>query len=254
MGKDNKNGNDRTNAFRERLQQLQSGVKGGIESVESELDKLIGIRGKLRGIATELERTTTNLDGKEEDVEPDEIGDAIEILEDEFAAKKRDLTFLYQDEESKKADERTAELQYLQAEFENYKRRAEKDKRDFGDYILKGFIAELLPIKDYLELAIAHASDNNESEGLVKGVEMTVKQFNELLEREGLEEIKAEGEKFDPFRHEVVAREVNETHPENSVIAVTRKGYVLQDKVIRPAMVKIAIRENDEKTDSKVLE
>jgi len=76
---------------------------------------------------------------------------------------------------------------------------------------------------------------------------MTMKQFKELLESEGLEEIKAEGEPFDPFKHEVVSKEVNKTHPENTVIEVIRKGYVFHGKVIRPAMVKIAVKREREK-------
>jgi len=71
---------------------------------------------------------------------------------------------------------------------------------------------------------------------------MTVKQIEELFGREGLEEINAEGEQFDPFRHEVVSKEANETQPENTIIGVIRKGYVFRGKVIRPAMVTIAIK------------
>jgi len=119
----------------------------------------------------------------------------------------------------------------LKAEFENYKRRAEKDKHDFADYLLEGVIAELLPIKDNLEVAIEHAKENKHSEGLVKGVEMTLKQFKEVLGREGVTEIKAEGEQFDPFRHEVVSKEVSEGHAENTVIEVVRKGYLFHEKV-----------------------
>jgi molecular chaperone GrpE len=71
---------------------------------------------------------------------------------------------------------------------------------------------------------------------------MTLKQFKEVLGREGVTEIKAEGEQFDPFRHEVVSKELSEGHAENTVIEVVRKGYLFHEKVIRPAMVKIAIR------------
>ncbi len=250
MCNDKKSGSDRTTEFRERLQKLQSSVRSCIESVGAELDELVGIKGELSGIAKEQERTKANLKDKMDIEELDEIGDAIEVLEEELEEKKRKMTLQGAEEEAKKAEEYSTELQYLRAEFDNYKRRAEKDKRAFADYILQCFIAELLPIKDYLELAMSHAKDNNTSEGLVKGVEMTVKQFKELLEREGLEEIKAEGEQFDPFRHEVVSKEVTEAHPENTVIDVTRKGYLLHDTVIRPAMVKIAIRKNDEKENS----
>ena len=71
---------------------------------------------------------------------------------------------------------------------------------------------------------------------------MTLKQLKELLESKGLEEIKAEGEKFDPFRHEIVSKAVNENRTENTVIEVIRNGYVFREKVIRPAVVKIAVK------------
>ena len=77
---------------------------------------------------------------------------------------------------------------------------------------------------------------------------MTVKQLKELLKREGLEEIAAEGELFDPFRHEVVAKESAKDRPENTVIEVLRRGYLLRGKVIRPAMVKLAVKEDTDTT------
>jgi molecular chaperone GrpE len=72
-------------------------------------------------------------------------------------------------------------------------------------------------------------------------VELTVKQLNELVLRTGLEEIKAEGEQFDPYQHEVVAKEYDDNHPANTILEVLRKGYTFRGKVIRPAIVKLAV-------------
>jgi molecular chaperone GrpE len=233
-------GTSRRKDFEERIARLSSGIEAYSRTIEADLGELTGVKGELTGIAKELERVQKMLTGKKKlsAEKLDEIGDAVEILEEEFETKR------------KKAEERSSSsgkeadylnsLQYLQADFENYKRRTEKEKCEFGDRLRECFVLDLLPIKDALEVAIGHAQENNNAEGVVKGVEMTVKQLNELLKREGLEEIAAEGEQFDPFRHEVVAKEIAKKHPENTVIEVLRKGYLLRGKVIRPAMVKIA--------------
>jgi len=236
-------GTSRRKDFEERIARLSSGIEACSRTIEADLGELTGVKGELTGIAKELERVQKMLTGKKKlsAEKLDEIGDAVEILDEEFETKR------------KKAEERSSSsgketdylnsLQYLQADFENYKRRTEKEKCEFGDRLRECFVLDLLPIKDALEVAIGHAQENNNAKGVVKGVEMTVKQLNELLKREGLEEIAAEGEQFDPFRHEVVAKEIAKKHPENTVIEVLRKGYLLRGKVIRPAMVKIATNE-----------
>jgi len=253
MSKDSSSGNSRIKDFRDRVERLLDEVSICSKEVEAEIDKLTGMKGELSGIEKELERRKTMLEEKEEeelsDEELEEIGDAVEILNDELESKKTKIEAILRAKEKGEVTEKyLTDLTYLKAEFENYKRRAEKDKRDFADYLLQEFIAELLPIEDNLEVAIEHAKENKHSEGLVKGVEMTLKQFKEVLGREGVTEIEAEGEQFDPFRHEVVSKEVSEGHAENTVIEVVRKGYLFHEKVIRPAMVKIAaVGEEEEK-------
>lgn len=225
----------------ERIDRLLSGAGDCSKAVEAELGELSGTKGELSGIAKELARIKEMLTAKRRlsKEKQEEIRDAVEILEEELESKRSKVT----ERSTGKVEEYLNSLKYLQAEFENYKRRTEKDKRDFGDYLIKGFILDLLPIKDGLEVAIGHAKENENAEGLLKGVEMTVKQINELLKREGFEEIEAEGEQFDPFKHEVVAKETVEDPPENTVLDVMRKGYVFRGKVVRPAMVKIAVKE-----------
>jgi molecular chaperone GrpE len=199
------NGNsNRIKDYKEVVKRLLDEVSGCSKEVEVEIDKLSGMKGELSGIVKELERIKAILEGQElSDEEWDEIEDTVEILKEELEAKKRKTEEILKGKGE--AEKYLTDLKYLKAEFENYKRRAEKDKREFADYLIEGFIMELLPIKDNLEVAIAHAKENEHSEGLVKGVEMTFKQFKELLESKGLEEIKAEGMPFDPFRHEVVS-------------------------------------------------
>ena len=221
-----------------RIEELETEAKDYSAAVENELSKLSGLKGELIGIINELARIRSNLENKDEDKdkEIEDIEDAIAILSEELESKKKEAEGIF------KGEQYLTELKYLKADFENYKRRMAKEKREAANYALECFITELLPIKDSLEAAIMHAKTNNKPEGLVKGVEMTMKQFEELLKRAGLEEIKAEGEKFDPFRHEVVSREEKDMQQENTITEVVRKGYVFHDKVLRPALVKLAMR------------
>jgi len=234
-------GKSRKKDFKERIDRLFSSVYACSKMVEAELGNLSGIKGELNAITKELERLKAVLTEKKKlsSDKLEEIGDAVEILEEALEAKRKKV----KERSTGKEEEYLTALQYQKAELENYKRRTEKEKQEFGEYLIKGFIQDLLPIKDSLEVATGHAKENEQSEGLVKGVEITLKQINELLKREELEEIEADGEQFDPFKHEVVAKEIAEDHSENAVIEVMRKGYLFRGKVIRPAMVKIATRE-----------
>ena len=223
-----------------RIEELETEVKDYSVAVDKELSKLSGLKGELSGLINELARIKSDLEdkGKDEDRGIEDIEDAVAILSEELETKKKEAEGIF------KGEQYLTELKYLKADFENYKRRVAKEKREAADYALECFITELLPIKDSLEAAMMHANTNadKKQEGLVKGVEMTVKQLDELLKRAGLEEIKAEGEKFDPFRHEVVSREEKEMQEENAITEVVRKGYVFHDKVLRPALVKLAVR------------
>ena len=241
MSNDRNRGDSRIEEFKEGVERLLNEIGGCIELVEGELSRLSGVKGELNGIVKELERRKAMLELEQEvsGEELEEIGDAVAILEEEAEAKKRKTEEILKGEEAGKY---LTDLKYLKAEFENYKRRAEKEKREFADYLIEGVMMELVDVMDNLEAATEHAKENVQSEGLVKGVEMTLKRFKEVLEKEGVTEIKAEGEKFDPFGHEVVSKEVNETYPENAVIEVIRKGYAHREKVVRPALVKIAVK------------
>ena len=241
MSNDSNKGVSRKEEFEERIERLLNEVSVCGKAIGAEIGKLTSMKGELSGLVKESKRIKMKLNEEQElsEEELEEISDTVEILEEEFETKRKKTEEVLAGKEK----EYLTALQYLKAEFENYKRRAEKEKREFADWRLEGFIQELLPIKDTLEVALGHAKENEQSEGLIKGMELTVKQINELLKREGVEEIKAEGAQFDPFRHEVVSKEIVKGHPENTVIAVVRKGYLLREKVIRPAMVKIAIKE-----------
>lgn len=138
------------------------------------------------------------------------------------------------------ADEYFARLQRLQADFENFRRRTKQEREDLLRYGAANLVTALLPVIDNLERALAAKGDEG---GLHKGVEMTIQQFISALESQGVKQINAVGDQFDPNLHQAVMRMPSSEHPDNQVVEEFQKGYLLQDRVIRPAMVKVAVAE-----------
>ena len=126
------------------------------------------------------------------------------------------------------------------AEFDNFRKRTVKEKAGMYDDGVRSTIEKLLPVVDNLERAVAAHTQGNEEDSFYKGVQMTLKQFQEILTSLGVEEIKAVGEVFDPNIHAAVAHEENEEYGENTVMAEMLKGYKYKEKVIRHSMVKVA--------------
>ena len=123
------------------------------------------------------------------------------------------------------------------AEYDNFKRRTEKEKTELSDYVKANTVKKLLPVADNIKRATA--SDQT-SPDYVKGMEMIVKQLSDALAGIGLKEIEAEGKPFDPHFHEAVMHVEDDTLGENTVMQVLQPGYQLGDTVLRPAMVKVA--------------
>ncbi len=127
-------------------------------------------------------------------------------------------------------------LQRLQADFENYRKRMEKDKEEFTKYASSKLIAELLPILDSFELAIKNKNNNDD---FVKGVEMIYSQLSSLLEKQGLNQIEAEGKPFNPYVHEALMQEESEKE-DGMVIEEFQRGYMLGETVLRHSRVKVS--------------
>ncbi len=150
----------------------------------------------------------------------------------------------------RKLDEKTAEaesyldsLKYLKADFENYKKRIERDKEELRRYAAERIIREILVVIDNLERAIlAGKAGDGSRENLLEGVEITYKQLMSLLEKEGVSCIVAKGSPFDPNIHECVMTEKTREHEEDTVVEELLKGYKLNDRVIRHSKVKISKR------------
>ncbi len=125
------------------------------------------------------------------------------------------------------------------AEFDNYRKRVERERRDQADAAKADALEDLLPIIDNLERALQTPA-GADAEGYRKGVELVHQQMLELLRRRGVKPIQAVGADFDPRFHEAVVHEVSATHREGEVMEELRRGYMLGERLLRPAMVKVA--------------
>jgi molecular chaperone GrpE len=161
------------------------------------------------------------------------------------------------DEKTKLADDYQERLMRIQAEFENYQKRAEKEKDDFRNYANTQLVKDLLGILDDFQCALS-IKDEGSNRELLRGFELIYKNFLGMLEKEGLCIIKAESEKFDPWMHEAVEMVPTKEHPEHTVLSVIQPGYRFKDKILRPAKVRVAIgpsvEEKMEDKDDKIID
>lgn len=127
----------------------------------------------------------------------------------------------------------------LYAEFENYKKRVNKEREELVKYGNESLFYELLPIIDNLEMALKHSADNT-SEGLVKGVEITLREFQRTIEKFGLMPIPATGRPFDPAVHHAMSQVERPDIEEGIVADELRKGYMFRERVLRPSMVTVS--------------
>jgi molecular chaperone GrpE len=138
------------------------------------------------------------------------------------------------------------------AEFENYKKRAGKEKEDLARFGNESLIYDLLPSIDSLELALKH-SENNSNDGVVQGVEMTLKEMHRTLEKYGITKIDAVGKAFDPTIHHAMMNVERDDMDEKMVAEELRPGYLYHDKVLRPSLVAVSVKptENRETLQSR---
>jgi molecular chaperone GrpE len=126
-----------------------------------------------------------------------------------------------------------------QADFENYKKRAAREKEDAVKYANSSLLQRLVSILDNFELGLAAAKTEGAQSPIYSGMILVQKQLNDLLEENGLQAIEAEGKKFDPNLHEAIAHESSDA-PEETVIRQARRGYRLKDRLLRPARVVVS--------------
>jgi molecular chaperone GrpE len=145
------------------------------------------------------------------------------------------------EQKKKEADEANDKYRRTYADFENYRKRMQRDQSEFKKYANEQMALELLTVLDHLNLALKHANEGGSSgDALQQGVEMVYKQFRDVLEKFGIMPFKAEGELFDPAMHEAMMQVDTGDVPENMVVQVFQDGYRYHEKILRHAKVGVS--------------
>ncbi|MDP8262653.1 MAG: nucleotide exchange factor GrpE [Candidatus Ancaeobacter aquaticus] len=173
----------------------------------------------------------------EEEKAPDEIKDK--------KAEKKDVTLTHDEytalkDKADKADENHDKFMRSLADIENYRKRVQKDKSDILKFANTDFIKGLFPILDNFDRTVMNITDTSDVLKVKEGIGLIDGQFHKYLESVGLKTITSVGEEFDPHKHEAVMSEETDEYPENVVVEEMQKGYLLNDRLIRPSMVKVA--------------
>ena len=135
----------------------------------------------------------------------------------------------------------------LQAEFENYKKRQEKRQKEFIEYANQGLLSNLLTVVDNLERALESTKKEKNVKAISHGLKNILKEFHNVLNKEGVKPIESVNKKFDPYKHEAVMKEETDKHSEDIVTEEFRKGYTIKSRILRPAMVKVAVSIKEKK-------
>jgi molecular chaperone GrpE len=151
------------------------------------------------------------------------------------------------------ADLNEAQEQVLRtaADAENFKKRLQREKEEQTRYANESFLRELLTVIDNLERALEHSRAESDQDGLVEGLSMTLKGFLDTLNRFGCTQVEAVGKPFDPNFHEAVSQEESADHEPNTVLNELQKGYMLKERLLRPAMVLVSKRSSQQDTDRR---
>lgn len=180
-----------------------------------------------------------SLDGDEDTVEMEVSADDLAEVEEKLSAVEA------------KAQENWDKALRAQAELENVRRRAERDLENAHKYALEKFFIELLPVKDGLEMGLAAAQDEGaEVAKLLEGTELTLKMLEDVMIKFGICDIHPLDEPFDPELHQAMSMLESPDKEPNTVVAVMQKGYTLNDRLIRPAMV--VVSREAEKSDKDI--
>jgi len=154
-------------------------------------------------------------------------------------------------EKDKLSKEYLGHLERLQADFENYKKRQEKKKKEFIEFANEELLNDLLSVVDNLERALDSTKSEKNAKAIKEGINNTLKGFYNILKKEGVMPMKSVGHRFDPYRHEAVMKTETDKHSEDIVAEEFQKGYYIKSKVLRPAIVKVAISIKEKKNTNK---
>ncbi|MCT2537614.1 nucleotide exchange factor GrpE [Aquibacillus koreensis] len=179
-----------------------------------------------------VEETNTNEEeiienSEQEIVDETSEQEEVETIDSEVEKVKQEKDEIYQ------------RLLRVQAEYDNFRKRTQKEKEADRKYRSQSLITELLPVVDNFERALQIEVEDSSASGVVDGLKMVYRQLTDALKNEGVEEIEAKGQEFDPHLHQAVMQVEDDQFDSNVVVEELQKGYKLKDRVIRPAMVKV---------------
>ena len=187
--------------------------------------------------------------GKNKDVEVDpSSNDTLEDSEEQMVETEEitvEEPISEMEESGRLASEYLDHLQRLQAEFDNYKKRVDREKAELIEYASAELVSELIDIMENLERGVASAKGSDDIDSIVKGMEMVSTQLKDILGSRGLKPIEAVGKKFDPHYHEAMMMTPTDEYPYNTVIEEFQQGYMIKDKVIRYSKVRVSVNENN---------
>ena len=202
------------------------------------------------------EQETQTADSEEAESPPtnDAPEESSADAESENSSEAEALAKLEAEYEAYKAESEERRDQMLRtiAEFDNSRKRAEREKEESLKYALESFVKELIPTIDSIERAIQSTKESQDVDALVEGVEMIYKGFLSTLEKRGVTPTEAVNKPFDPMQHEAVMHVESEDVPENNVIEEWQKGYMLHNRVIRPSMVSVSKGKGEQVAESEV--
>lgn len=193
-----------------------------------------------------MDENTPNGDTEQDDTYIlEDTGETVEDIEREMRETAAEAAASVPQTPAATDDALRAENQQLKdrvlrtlADFENFRKRTEREKTDFFRYATGNLMKDILPVLDNFDRALDHAAEGDEFH---KGVLLIYKQLFDVLEKAGLKSIDEANVPFDPNIHEAVVREENDALPSHTVAAILQKGYFLHDRLLRPALVKVAV-------------
>jgi molecular chaperone GrpE len=194
----------------------------------------------------EIKKKNHNPKGSEKKDEEDLIetlGEEVQLhLDEERQEKDKEIGELKKklEEKEKEIKEHHDRLLRLAADFENYKKRAARDKEDWAKFANEDLLRTILPFIDNLERAINHAQKTSDTGVLIEGVRLTIQQILQSLNKFGLSSFQSVGKPFDPTVHEAMLVVETDKHEPNQVVEEFQKGYLLNDRLLRPATVSVS--------------
>jgi molecular chaperone GrpE len=164
------------------------------------------------------------------------------VGQDELAARQGEIAELRLQLNAKEEEAKNNYDRYVRqaAELDNFKKRSAREREENARYANEALVRDLLPVIDNLERAIAHASSGGNEKPLVEGVDMVLKGFLDTLSKHGVQPVAAVGLTFDPAQHEALAQVESSEHQPNAVIEQHQKGYIMRDRLLRPALVTVS--------------